>query len=159
MLLTQGKARLRHYTLYENVYLASCVFGQANLMHPTSHCSWTVAVSRLEDLTNVSQTNLKSLGYIRQNLLIYSVYLMSEMCEGQYMGARWYGISSWVFNLISSSWAREEKFKHTNDHFFHDFRQISEHFPKISEDSLEVGGRPKNLFRKFSENARKDCRR
>ena len=74
---------------------------------------------------------------------------MSEMCEGQYMGARWYGISSWVFNLISSSWAREEKFKHTNDHFFHDFRKISEHFPKISEDSLEVGGRPKNLFRKF----------
>jgi len=55
-----------------------CVYGQANLMHPTSRHSWTVAVSIREDLTNLSPTNLKSLGYIRQNLWIQCMHWMNE---------------------------------------------------------------------------------
>ena len=39
--------------------------------------------------------------------------------------------------------------KHTNEDFFDDFPGISEHFPKISEDSRKVVRRPDNRFRTF----------
>ena len=41
--------------------------------------------------------------------------------------------------------------KHTNDDVFDDFPKITEHFPKISEDSSKAGQMPDKRFRKFSE--------
>ena len=41
-------------------------------------------------------------------------------------------------------------YKYTNDDFFDDFPKISEHSPKISEDSRKVVRKPDNRFRTFS---------
>ena len=46
-------------------------------------------------------------------------------------------------------------YKHTNGNFFDDFLKISEHFPKICEDSRKVVRRLDNYFRTFSENLRR----
>ena len=46
-------------------------------------------------------------------------------------------------------------YKHSDDGVFDDFRTISDHFPKISEDFLKLFPRPDENYRTFSENFRK----
>ena len=46
-------------------------------------------------------------------------------------------------------------YKHTNEGFFYDFLKISEHFPKIFEDSQIVLRRSNKRFRTFSDNIRR----
>ena len=141
------------------------MFGQANLIHPTSRSPWTVAVSIREDLANLSSTNLKSLGCIRQNLWIHWMPLVSERYKQKYMGARWYGISLRVFHLRyqvehetinSVSTGAHVLFyllhKHTNDHFFTTFRRFPSYFrrsPKILQKLLEDRRIVSKMFWKF----------
>ena len=42
--------------------------------------------------------------------------------------------------------------EHTNDDIFDDFLKISEHCPKISENSLKIVRKPDNRLRTFSKN-------
>jgi len=40
-------------------------------------------------------------------------------------------------------------YKHTDDGVFDDFPNFSDHFPKISEDSLKLVGTVSEIFRRF----------